>query len=144
MTLEDIEKSLPNGLHDAVILELVRDYEHALVKLKIEVLIELPEGTDKKATRYRAAEILFSGVPLCTVEVPDPKSAYRHPGCIWFSFSKMSDGVWPEEIGQSLPPGTLLYSLFILDWWSHIHIAAKDVTFSWADPSTAREIRRGQ
>jgi hypothetical protein len=45
----------------------------------------------------------------------------------------MKPGVLPDKIAKSLPPESLCYSLYILDWVSHIHIAASDVSFSWAD-----------
>jgi len=34
---------------------------------------------------------------------------------------------------NGLAPGTLCYSLYILDWVSEIHIAAGEVSFSWSD-----------
>jgi hypothetical protein len=137
MTLEDIDEILPNGLHDATISELTRDYENAKLRLKVDILIELPEGSSPDANRYRSAEILFYGVVFCVIEAPDPESAYKHPGCIWFRFSRMGPGVMPEPLTKSLSPETLCYSLFILDWWSHIHVAAADVSFTWLDTGMA-------
>lgn len=133
MTLEEFDDALPNGFHDATISELTRDYENATVRLKVDILIELPEGTPRDANRYRSGEMIFHGVLFCVIEAPDPESAFRHPGCIWFRFSRMEPGVMPESLLKAIPPETLCYSLFILDWWSHIHVAATDVSFAWSD-----------
>jgi hypothetical protein len=134
MKLEDLDDTLPNGFHDATISELTRDYENAKLRLKVDILIELAEGSPRDANRYRGAEIIFHSVMFCVIEAPDPESSFRHPGCIWFRFSRMEPGVMPEPLMKSLPPEILCYSLFILDWWSHIHVAAADVSFTWSDP----------
>jgi hypothetical protein len=43
MTLEEIEESLPNGLHDPVIQAVVMDYQQLRLTLRVEVLIGLPD-----------------------------------------------------------------------------------------------------
>jgi hypothetical protein len=42
MTLEDLDRTLPNGLHDARIRSLSHDYKSAVVKLEVEILFGLP------------------------------------------------------------------------------------------------------
>jgi len=136
MTLEDLDNTFPNGFHDATISDLVRDYENAKLSLKVDILIGLPDDPTPDADRYRSGELIFHGVLFCVIEPPDPESAFRHPGCVWFRFSKMETGAVPEPLMKSLPPDTLCYSLFVLDWWSHIHVAAADVSFVWSDTAT--------
>jgi len=131
MTLETIEDSLVNGFHDAVIMEMSRDYEKGTASLRVDILIDLPPDAPDEANRWRCAELKFTGVTLWTVETPDPDSAFPHPGGIWFVPNSMKPDVWSDAILARLPKDCLRYSLFVLDWHSNIHIAATDVEFRW-------------
>lgn len=137
MTLEDLDETLPNGLHDALIKSLTHDYENATVKLAVEILVGLPDDAPADRSRYRDAEIVFSRVLFCSVELPDNERIIGHPGSIWFKFWRREPGVLPEKIEKSLPPDALCYSLYILEWESQIHIAAGDMSFTWLDPNDA-------
>jgi len=39
MTLEELDETLQNGLHDAQIKALTHDYERALVKLDVRIVV---------------------------------------------------------------------------------------------------------
>ena len=133
MTLEELDESLPNGLHDARIKAMTHDYENAVVKLEVEILFGLPGDPPPERFRYRNGVILFHQVLFCAVEIQENERIIGHPGSIWFKFWRTEPGVLPEKIADSLPPKTLCYSLYILEWESQIHIAADNVSFSWAD-----------
>lgn len=131
MKLEELDETLPNGLHDARIKSLTHDYEKATVKLEVEILVGLPDNSPQNRSRYRDAEIVFSRVIFCTIELPDHERIIGHPGSIWFKFWRTESGVLPEKIEKSLPPEALCYSLYILEWESQINIAAGDMSFTW-------------
>jgi hypothetical protein len=133
MTLEDIDQTLPNGFHDATISEITHNYIHATLKFKIEVLVGLPDMPPQDRSRYRQAELLFRGVLFCIIESPDFESAFKHPGKLWFSFSRMEPQTIPEELAKTIPSQALCYSFFVLDWHSSIHVAVADVELSWLD-----------
>jgi hypothetical protein len=133
MTLEEIEKLLPNGLHDAQIKRMTRDYESAELVLKVRVLIGLPNQPLPDRDRYRTADILFRQVYFCAVELPQTESAFRHPGSIWFSYERMRPNVIPDSLAKTLPIKTQCYSIFLRDWMSEMHVATQDVEFSWSD-----------
>jgi hypothetical protein len=137
MTLEELDETLPNGLHDAQIKSMTHDYERAIVKLEVKILVGLPDDALQDRFRYRDAEIVFRRVLFCSVELPDNERIIGHSGIIWFKFWRMEPGVLPENIAKSIPPETLCYSLYILEWESQIHIAAGDMSFSWFDTDTA-------
>jgi hypothetical protein len=133
MKLEEIEKLLPNGLHDAQIQRMGRDYESAELALKVRVLIGLPDQLYPDRERYRTADIVFRGVYFCAVELPQPESTFQHPGSLWFSYERMLPNVIPHSLAKTLPIGTQCYSLFVREWMSEMHVAAGDVDFSWSD-----------
>ena len=137
MTLEDLDRTLQNGLHDAQIGALTHDYERAIVRLDVRIVVGSPEEDITNRLRYRSGEILFHQVLFCAIECPENGRILGHPGSIWFVFDRIEPGAFKEEIAKALPPAALCYSLYILEWESQIRIAAGDVSFSWSDSDGA-------
>lgn len=133
MTLEEIDEVLPNGLHDAQINQMIRDYDLAEIILKVKVLVGLPAQPRPDRDRYRSGRIHFRQVYFCSVEPPLPESSFRHPGGLWFSYGRTQADAIPDGLAKALPAGTQYYSLFVRDWFSHIHLAAEDVSFAWSE-----------
>jgi len=102
MTLEELDESLPNGLHDARIKALTHDYQNAIIKLDVEILVGLPDDPPLERYRYRNGEILFHRVLFCSVEIPENERIIGHQGSIWFQFSRTEPGALPEKITNSL------------------------------------------
>jgi hypothetical protein len=132
MTLEEIEKLLPNGLHDAQIQRMTRDFERAELAVKVMVLVGLPTQPSPKRENYRDADIVFRRVYFCAVELPQPDSAFQQPGSLWFSYERMRPNVIPDSLAKALPKDTQCYSLFVREWMSEMHVATQDVEFSWS------------
>jgi hypothetical protein len=141
MTLEELDETLPNGLHDARIKALTHDFENATVRIVVEVLVGLPSDPPQDQFRYRTAEVLFDKVLFCSVEAPENERILGHPGSIWFKFWLTEPGTLQERIVRVLPQDSLCYSIYILEWESQIQIAAGGMSFRWAEPdrSTAAE-----
>lgn len=133
MTLEQLEQSLPNGLHDAQIRRVEMDYEHARLVLRVKVWVGLLDQPPPERDRYRDGNIVFEGVQLFSIELPQPGSAFRHPGSVWFSYERTTPGVVPATVADGLRAGTQSYSLFVQDWLSCIQIATSEVGFSWSE-----------
>jgi hypothetical protein len=133
MTLEQLEQALPNGLHDAQIQQVEMDYEHARLVLRVKVLIGLPGQAPLDRERYRSGKIVFEGVQLLSIELPEAGTGFQYPGSVWFSYERTLPGVIPVAVANALRPGTLSYSLFVREWLSCIQIAATEVGFSWSE-----------
>jgi hypothetical protein len=131
MTLEQLEEELPNGLHDAQIRSIARNFENGTLTLEVRILIGLPDDSPEKRDEYRNGSITFTGVELFVIESPEASSAFLAPGSVSFSVSRSEVDLFPVDIVGKLMQGTDMYSLFILDWHSHIHIAASDMSFGW-------------
>ena len=132
MTLEKLEQSLPNGLHDAKICSFARDLEKETLVLKVGVLVGLPDDPPELQDRYRDAIITFTGVKLFVVECPEASSAFPAPGGVFFNIAWTEPGTFSREITDRLPHDTSCYSLYVLDWESRIHLAVADMAFDWA------------
>ncbi len=131
MTLEQIEQSLPNGLHDATLSSFARDLEKKALVIRVSVLMGLPNDPPESRERYRDAIITFSGVKLLVAECPDASSAFLAPGAVTFYAERSKPGTFPPELEERLADGTGFYSLYVLDWESSIHLAADEVEFEW-------------
>ena len=136
MTLEQLEHELPNGLHDAKIRSFTRDLENDTLVMTLNVLVGLPGDPPETRDAYRAATITFSGVKLFVVESPDASSAFLAPGDVSFSVERSEPGTFSPEIEKRLANLAEMYSFFILDWLSSIHIAASSMSFAWSPEVT--------
>jgi hypothetical protein len=132
MTLEQLEQELPNGLHDAQIISIKRNFENESLILDVHILVGLPDNPPETRSEYRKAVISFTGVKLFIVESPDAASAFSAPGGVWFSAGRSAPGTFSPEIERKLASCKETYSFFILDWESNIHIAATDMSFAWS------------
>jgi len=131
MTLEQLQQMLPNGLHDAKIRSITRNFEEETLILAVSMLVGLPEDQPAMRDRYRNAYITFTGVKLFVVEIPEAPSAFAAPGTVSFSADRSEAGLFSAEIEAQLAEGIDRYSLFVLDWLSCIHVAAAGVSFAW-------------
>lgn len=61
MTLDEIEQSLPNGLHDAQIVSIALAYIRREAKFELEILVS--DGEKEEADSYRAATLTL--FPIC-------------------------------------------------------------------------------
>ena len=132
MTLEDIEKSLPNGLHDAELSRLVVDYEQRTLKAEIAVWVGDLDEPPEKRERYRKGRIEIEGLSFLIVEPPDARYPFAH------STKLTIDGCDQRQnleitLLESLPKKSFFRSLWVGEWNAFIHIAGTDAKFSWMD-----------
>jgi len=132
MTLEEIEKSLPNGFHDAQLRSITHNYDLATLIIHVGILTGLPEDPISLHSAYRDASISFSDVFLCSIEPPDNERIVGVRGSVWFQFWRTESGTLSPKLSDRFPTGALSYTLYIHEWESSIHIVAGDVSFSWA------------
>lgn len=133
MTFEQLEDELPNGLHDAQIRSVTRNFENGTLRLDVRILIGLPEEPAGKRDQYRNGHIMFTGVELLVIEKPDASSAFLAPGSVFFRVDRSEGDLYPADIAGKLTQSSDKYSLFVLDWHSHIHIVASGLSFGWED-----------
>lgn len=131
MTLNDIEESLPNGLHDAQVQRVEIDYEQRIVKFSL-LLWTGDLSSDDEATqeRYEKGELTIKNFIYCVVEPPDPTYPYAKPEPITIGAgSAIEEPINTEtKLPQQLPAGAFAYWFFVNEWNSFIHIAAMDAS----------------
>src|SRR5690349_3816182 len=130
MNLEQIEQTLPNGLHDARINRITLDYlsKEAIFSLEICVSDSEIDGPE----RWRPATLRFSPFLYCIVEPPDKTYPYEARKSL--SVDVGSDeiaGISQTKMPDELPQGAFRCWFFINDWNSFIHLAALDAQITF-------------
>lgn len=141
MTLEDISRSMPNGFHDAELVRLEADFSGRKLQLTMNIDVSAPgEHSDE---HFRRAEVKLSGVCYWFLESPDhhykpwlQDQTLAVNGYVTKSEPKILER-FPAELLNATPATAFLYSFFIDDWNTFLHIAAESAECSWSDSSTA-------
>ena len=140
MTLYELSRTLPNGIHDADLYGFSVSLLDGTAALDVSLLIN---DVDEE-TRYRDAKILLSGVIAFVVEGPAVYSDFISGAY----FKKTITEPVREALGLDgfvttvdKYPGLstftesvqkLFYSLYVLEPWnSNIHIAAESADIVW-------------
>ena len=130
MTLEELEHTLPNGLHDSEVRRVAVDYEKRKIVLDVAVWVGGMNDPQGRREAYKSGRIELSGLIFFVMEPPDAKYPFRDSvkltidGC---DMRKNLDG----ELLQSLPSGAFFRSLWVNEWNAFIHIAARDAAIEW-------------
>jgi hypothetical protein len=133
MTIEEIERTLPNGFHDASLEKLYIDYSKREVKLEILADVGNPDSTSEelKETK-RKGRLTVSGLLFCIIEPPDSRSSYKKTEGLWIGDSgSVKSGKLSAKLPEPLPKGTFAHYFFINDWNAFIIIVAADARFDW-------------
>jgi hypothetical protein len=129
MTFEELENTLPNGLHDAEIKRIAIDYESRIATLEVAVWVGDMNDPPEQREAYKNGRVNVSGLLFLVMEPPDSRYPYkdsdlRVDGC---DMSKHLS----SDLMQSLPADSFVRSLWVNEWNAFIHIAAKDANVEW-------------
>ena len=131
MSIEEVEKSLPNGLHDAVMRKHLVDYEKRTLELHIDVWVgDLDSKVEKDRELYKSGTLRFEGLEYFVIEPPSEVKVLFEP----FSFSAGNpevDKIKPSVILPETPEGTFLTFFFIYKLEAFMHICASKVEFNY-------------
>lgn len=131
MNLDELEDSLPNGLHDAKLLRLDVNYEAATASLELEVLIGVPGESEGGAYEtYRRGRIDLEGLAFIAIDSP---ASLTRGGPVRIS---AGPGVAPTsqlEPPSDLPQKCFIHWIFVSDWNGFIHVAAEAASHRWLD-----------
>lgn len=137
MTLAEINHSLPNGFHDAEITKFVWDFAAESAVFDIDLLIGGPETEDRE--ERRAGRLELKGILFIAIDPPYPRELDPRP--YKASGALQIDGVVTDEkilevlpkLKPELPADTEIFSFYVVNSNSFIHIAAAEATLVWRD-----------
>lgn len=132
MTFRDLERSLPNGFHDAELKSVSIDYVERQLTMQMAILVGTPEAED--AEEYRNATLTVTGLYFCVIAPPDAKYPFITKRK---SIGVSGDEGWPDtltDLAATLAqtnPNFTYQRFFSDDWNSFICIAGDNVVLSW-------------
>ena len=136
MTLEDIENSLPNGLHDTEMHRLVVDYKQRTLTAEVAVWVgDLDEPTETRE-KYRAGRIEIAGLIFLIMEPPDAKYPFSDSTKLTIDGCDLRQNL-DIHLLNSLPEKSFFRSFWVGEWNAFIHVAGKDAKFSWLEEEVA-------
>jgi hypothetical protein len=125
MTFEELEHSLPNGLHDAELLAVQIDYCKQTATLELDIDTSALTETD---VTYRRGRLTFACIQFLVLDPPHASTDFARPSRIDAGTGQPSTAscLLPE-----LQPGCFLCWIFVERSNSFIRIAASSVTLEW-------------
>jgi hypothetical protein len=70
MRIADLDRSLPNGFHDATLHSISARPDEGILEFGLQVSIGDPEGTPEEQERYRPARLVLTGVTYFFIDPP--------------------------------------------------------------------------
>ena len=128
MTLAELERTLPNGLHDAELVGIQIDYALRQAVLNVNVDVGDSENASQDEENYRAARLLFHGLQFVVIDPPTS-------GDFDSNLSMIDTGTGePRTAPCSVPAickDCFLCWIYVVKWNSFIRIAAQNVAIEW-------------
>jgi|SRR5882724_2423928 len=141
MTLEELEKTLPNGLHDAKVSRIAVDYEHRRLTLDLDVWVgDMDGNAHERREAYKRGQVLISGLLFVVMEPPDPRYPFSTSARLTVDGCDMSKNL-STSLTNSLPAKAFFRSLWVNEWNALIHIGARTAELIWTDDSSAQGSR---
>jgi hypothetical protein len=137
MTLSQINSTLPNGFHDAEISRFEWNFLAATAAFEMDFWVATDEGNREKR---RIGTLELTGVVFISVEPPDPRQLDPKPfvarqEAIQIDAMPANAEIFPAlpRLTPDLAPGTEVFSFYVSNWNSFIHIACGDARIQWAE-----------
>jgi len=130
MTLEELENTLPNGLHDAEVQSLSVDYAHRSLALELMVWVGSMDDPPEGREAYKTGRLEISGLVFLIMEPPDAKYPYRVESRLTVDIVDPGTGL-DAELLASLPEGAFCHSFFVFQWNTCMHFAGKHAEMTW-------------
>jgi len=129
MTLEELERTLPNGLHDAEVQGIAVDYRQRKLTLEVAVWVGDMGDPPERREAYRNGRIEISGLLFFVMEPPDPKYPFQTSG-LTVDGCDMRENL-DIELLRSVSADSFFRSFWVNEWNAFIHIAAKSADLVW-------------
>ena len=123
-TLQDLEKTLPNGFHDA----LLHGYRVDFVARTLSFDLALSTSGDA----YRAATLTLTRLAFCEVQAPDSRYPFQNPAPLRVDLVECDA---THLAVRAAGPGAFAASFFVTNWNAYIHFAAEAATLEWRSGS---------
>ncbi len=131
MDIFEIADSLPNGLHDAEVVDLALSYERALLQIRLDIWIDDIDAPEQTREEYRPARVELTQVEYCLFDRPDPGYPYKERG-------RLTIDLCAPDVAVDLPGQGTAFRLWVAEWNGFVHIRAGEAVLTWLGPATLR------
>ena len=132
MTLEELEHTLPNGLHDAEVSRLAIDYVDRKARVDLEVWVGDMDDPPERREAYRLGHIEMTGLIFLIVEPPEPTYPFQEAEVLTIDGCDMRQNV-DAKLLASIPADGFFHSFYVGEWNSFVHVAARDARLIWEE-----------
>jgi hypothetical protein len=139
MTLAEIHDALPNGFHDAEIEEFSWNFCADVAVFTVDFWVATEE-TDREERRRGTVQL--RGLVFLTIDPPSPSpfgpKPYRcGPETLQIDGIPTTAEIFPKlpELKSDLPQDVGIFSFFVNNWNTYIHIATQEAKLTWLGPS---------
>lgn len=141
MTLDELEHTLPNGLHDAELLSISVDYVQRKLTLGLEVFVGDFDGPIDQREAYRKGRIEIFGLQFLAIVTPD--STYPYSDCTpsRIDICDRRNNL-DQKLLASLPVGTFVSSIWVNNWNGFADLAASGASLIWEEDEPTYRSRR--
>jgi hypothetical protein len=133
MTFDEIEATLPWGLHDAYIEGIVLDWLDARLELTVRLMMSEHQDMDQRAC------VTVRGLVYCAIDPPeiDPKRGQEPMPVngLWIDTGSRAVDAGAKSPLPQTPGGCFLQWIFVRDWNRYIHVCGRDVSLTWLEPT---------
>jgi len=130
MTLEELENTLPNGLHDAEVQRLDVDYAQRKVTFELAVWVGDMGDPPEKREAYKSGRLEITGLIFLVMEPPDPRYPFRISSKLTIDGTDARKSL-DVELLATLPADSFFRSLWVNQWNACLHVAAKHAEMTW-------------
>jgi len=135
MTLNEIDDSLPNVFHDAMIHNIQIDYVKREAVIKLDIWVGDMESDDEtKRDEYQSGQIVISDLLYFVIEPPDSTYEYHKSSPLWVDAGpteKLASKPTAKLLPSTIPTDSFGYYFYVQDWNSGFYIAAKSAKLNW-------------
>ena len=130
MTFDELDRSLPNGFHDAWIKRVDVDYSARKVSLLVKLLVGMADDPPQEKDRLREGLVVFDGLEFIVLEPPIPGGTPMKEAEPWV-VTYLGAPLPAETKSLPVPSDCFLAAFFLSQWNSNIYVAARSVTHRW-------------
>lgn len=132
MTIDEIDRTLPNGFHDAKLKNLRIDYVQRRASMELDVLLSL-DSNQSRQVEYRRCQLEIFDLHFFVVEPPDSVIEMKNVTGLWIDKTQIGEEVFRRlfKAGMVIPEGFFCCSFFVFQWNSCIYFCAKEATISF-------------
>jgi hypothetical protein len=130
MTLEELENTFPNGLHDAEVQRVVVDYAHQKVTFDVAVFVGNVDDPPEKREAYKSGRLDITGLIFLVMEPPDPRYPYRISSKLTIDATDSRKAL-DADLLASLPSDAFFRTFWVSQWNACMHFAGKHAEITW-------------